>query len=129
MSNNPRSEQQSDKTQVQEVMNPEVPVASPTISATDAQQILERENSHYLLIVDRDEVIGIVCASDLAGADSDATVSSCMRAPVLGICERATVDEAARLMDDTGLGCLPVFWHDGSLLGLVTREEVRAESC
>lgn len=27
-------------------------------------------------------------------------------------------------MTDSGLGCLPVFWNNGSLLGLVTRQDV-----
>jgi CBS domain-containing protein len=101
-----------------------VPIVSPNATAAEARRLLECNGSHCVLIVDHDDVVGIVYASDLVGAGGDATASSCMHAPVLGICDRASLGEAARLMTDTGLGCLPVFWNNGSLLGLITRQDV-----
>jgi osmoprotectant transport system ATP-binding protein len=117
-------EQPGQKVQVREVMNPEVVMASPATKVGEARRLLDQELTRYIVIVDDGDVVGIVSASDLGHADLDEPLAARMRAPVLGICERASVDEALRLMNDTGLGCLPVFWHDGSLLGLVTRNEV-----
>lgn len=126
MSSSSRPTRRHDKLQVLQVMNSVVPVAPPSTSVDEAHRILEQHSSRYLLIVESDEVVGIVGPSDLAAGGREAPVSSCMRAPVLGICERASVDEAARLMHETGLGCLPAFAADGRLLGVVTRNEVHS---
>ena len=129
--------QPAEKIEVREVMSLAFPIAPSSLGVGEAKSLLEREGGKYLLVVDSvsdgddrddgahdDEVIGIVGVSDLERADNAAALSSCMRTPVLGICERATIDEAARLMSETGLGCLPVFWPDGRLLGVVTRNEI-----
>lgn len=119
-----RPARQAGQNQVRDVMNQSVPTASPAVTAAETQRLLDCDGSHCVLIVDHGNVVGIACASDLVGVSGDATASSWMHAPVLGICERASLDEAARFMTDTGLGCLPVFWNNGGLLGLVTRSDV-----
>lgn len=117
-----QSLQPTETSQVRDVMTPGVPIVSLNVTATEARRLLE--GSHCVLIGDPDDVVGIVCASDLVGISGDAMASSWMQAPVLGICERASLGEAQRLMTDSGFGCLPVFWNNGSLLGVVTRQDV-----
>jgi CBS domain-containing protein len=51
-------------------------------------------------------------------------VREIMSAPVIGVTEDATVDEAARLMMDRGFTSLPVFTASGSLVGVVTEPDL-----
>lgn len=103
-------------------------MVSPQTPATDAAALAQTMGLHYLPVVNlHGEAVGVVCRCDLAGASPGAAVSAVMRAPAVTIAADADAEQAARVMEDRGLGCLPVL-DAFSVVGVVTKLELlRAE--
>ena len=64
---------------------------------------------------------GIVCKDDLRFAARNALVSECMSSPVLCIAPDTTLREAAQIMIEQNVSCLPVVTGT-FLVGMVTRD-------
>jgi acetoin utilization protein AcuB len=106
---------------VAEVMGTELFTLTPDTVVASAQRLAFENGVRHLLVLDGGALTGIVCDEDLRTAARGALVGELMRTPVLCIGPDTTLDEAAELMEEHGVSCLPVVTGT-SLVGLVTRE-------
>ncbi|MDR0600302.1 MAG: CBS and ACT domain-containing protein [Treponema sp.] len=108
----------------------------PDVSLTEARSLMDKEKVDHLPVLDKNNVlVGIITKEDLIKAGpSEATtldmyeisylltkmkVSEIMVKKVITVDENEVVEEAARIMADKDIGCLPVM--RGSLLsGIIT---------
>jgi acetoin utilization protein AcuB len=112
----------------------------PTTSVPAAVRIMQEKRIRHLPVVDDGgKLIGIVAQTDLLHASpSKATslsifemnyllanlhVGEVMASPVITVSEDAPLEEAARLMVEKKIGCLPVM-RDGDLVGLITETDI-----
>ncbi len=113
---------------------------TPTISFPEGFRIMRERGIRHLPVVDeRGKLIGIVTQTDLLHASpSTATtlsvfemsyllanlhVREVMSSPVVTVSEEAPLEEAARLMVEKKIGCLPVM-RDGDLVGMITETDI-----
>jgi acetoin utilization protein AcuB len=121
-------------------MTPNPKVIGPETSHPEALRILHKEKFRYLPVVDKaGKVIGMVTETDLLHASpSSATslsiyemnyllanlkVREVMSSPPITVAEDAPIEEAARLMIDKVIGCLPVMRGD-QLVGVITETDI-----
>ncbi len=106
---------------------------------TIAKKILQEKNIRHLPVVDGKKLIGLVTNLDIRKAEaSPATsleirelhylldkikVSEIMTRNVITIHPDTSVEEAATLLHDNKIGCLPVV-EDGNLVGIITENDV-----
>ena len=97
-------------------VDPELPVMS-------ALRLAASRRIHHLVVLQEEDVVGILCVCVLHGASPAGTVRDCMSAPVHMASVNGTVDTAAEKMRTHGVGCLPVA-AGGLLLGIVTADDL-----
>jgi acetoin utilization protein AcuB len=104
------------------------PVLVDARAAVDAaRSITEAHGVHHLLVVDDSTLVGVVCQCDLAESMPGALVVRHMRSPVIWTCETDTLVQAASIMLECGVGCLPVLdERQGRLSGVLTRRDLRS---
>ena len=108
---------------VAEVMGTELFTLTPDTVVASARRLAFDNGVHHLLVLEGGTLTGIVCDEDLRTASRDALVGELMRTPVLCIAPDTTLDEAAELMEEHGVSCLPVV-RGAELVGIVTRERL-----
>jgi CBS domain-containing protein len=125
---------------VAEVMGTELYTLTPDTVVASAQRLAFDNDINHLLVLENGTLAGIVCKEDLRSASRDALVGECMSSPVLCIGPETTLDEAAQIMVEHDVSCLPVV-TGAFLVGIVTRdalatvgltgsaEELRSEVC
>jgi acetoin utilization protein AcuB len=113
---------------------------TPGTSFPDAFQIMREKRIRHLPVVDeKGKLIGVVARTDLLHASpSMATtlsvfemnfllanlhVGKIMSAPPITVSEDAPLEEAARVMVQNKIGCLPVM-HGGDLVGMITETDI-----
>ena len=106
---------------VAEVMGTELYTLTPDTTAFAARRLADDNGIEHLLVLDSGTLAGIVCADDLRKASREALVRECMSSPVLCIGPDTTLDEAAQIMVDEDVSCLPVVTGT-FLVGIMTRE-------
>jgi len=112
----------------------------PELSLTDARSLMDKERIGHLPVLNKsNELVGLITRADLLKAGpssatsldmyeisyllSKLTVEKVMEKNVIIVQENEVVEEAARIMADQGIGCLPVM--NGSLLtGIVTDTDI-----
>jgi acetoin utilization protein AcuB len=126
---------------VRELMTPKPVVVAPGMSVPDALLLIRGRKIHDLPVVDeKGKLVGIASEQDLLHASASSvttlsvwelpgllskiTVSMVMSKEVVTATEDTPVEEAARLMADKGIGCLPVVGSDGAMSGLVTKSDL-----
>src|SRR3954452_10001219 len=115
--------------QVSEVMTRASITESPAEPLRAAAGRMWKQQTGSLLIMDGDDLIGIVTERDLMkavarGDDLDATpVSAVMTRAVLTVTPETPIDEAARHMATRWIRHLPVM-HDGQLVGMVSQRDL-----
>jgi CBS domain-containing protein len=106
---------------VAEVMGTELYTLTPDTVVASARRLAFDNGIDHLLVLDNGTLTGIVCREDLRTAERHAFVGECMSSPVLCIGPDTTLDEAAQIMAEQHVSCLPVV-TGAFLVGIVTRE-------
>ena len=113
---------------------------NPEASVVEASELMKKEKVHRLPVLDRDKnLIGVISEKDILFATpspasslsihemayllSKLTVRKLMTKNPVTISRTTTVEEAARLMVDQNLSCLPVV-EDGKLVGIVSKSDM-----
>jgi len=110
-------------TLVSEAMNRSLVTVPPDAPMADAVALVRRTGAEHVLVMEAENLVGILCACDLRGAPGDEQVCDRMTVPVLTIRPEAPVEEAAETMSECGVGCLPVA-VGGLVLGTVSDAEI-----
>jgi acetoin utilization protein AcuB len=110
-------------TLVSEAMNRSVVTVAPETSMADAVALVRRTGAEHVLVMDEQNLVGILCASDLRGARAGDPVCDAMTVPALTVRPDAPVEDAAATMSECGVGCLPVA-VGGLILGTVSEAEI-----
>ncbi len=113
----------------------------PWTALKAASELMQRHRTHQLLVVDQGKLVGIVAHQDIRRAlQLDTTdlefhellslvntvkVQDIMTREVITVTPDTPVEEAARLMVEKRIGCLPVMEKE-QLVGIVTREDLLA---
>jgi acetoin utilization protein AcuB len=125
---------------VKDRMTSDLITITPATSFPEGFRIMREKRIRHLPVVDeRGKLIGIVTQTDLLHASpSTATtlsvfemsyllanlhVQEVMSSPVITVSEDAPLEEAARLMVEKKIGCLPVMC-DGDLVGMITETDI-----
>ena len=102
---------------------------SPAESLRNAAAVMWKRQTGSLLVMDGDQLVGIVTERDLMkavarGDDLDATpVSTVMTRQVLTVEPETTVAQAARHMADRWIRHLPVM-SEGQLVGMISQRDL-----
>ena len=118
---------------------------APDASVHDAFRIVQERGIHYLPVVDkRGRLIGIVTRTDLMRASPSAAttltvheanyllahlqVKEAMTSPPITVSQEAPLEEAAQLMVEKEISCLPVVRaegrHGSRLVGIITESDI-----
>jgi hypothetical protein len=110
---------------VQEIMNREVFSMSPTASASDALHTLTTLGlSGCPVLDDNGAPMGMIALSDLLAIGTHDTLGQHMSRPVVTVNENTTIEEAARLLGETGFHRLVVVNGDGHAVGMLSSLDV-----
>ncbi|HCC36781.1 MAG TPA: hypothetical protein DEQ14_03725 [Treponema sp.] len=121
---------------VSQVMTRNPVFIRPDVSLADARSLMDREQIGHLPVLDKNNILlGIVTRKDLLKAGpspatsldmyeisyllSKLTVEKIMEKNVITVSEDEVIEEAARIMADKGIGCLPVM-NSSLLAGIIT---------
>lgn len=121
---------------VREIMTPHPVVVEPELPVTRAQRLMREDNIRHLPVVREGKgLVGLVTRDSLNRALpselsslsiweinyqlSRIQIRDVMVKPVITVTEDVTVEEAARIMINRKIGCLPVM-REGALVGIVT---------
>lgn len=113
---------------------------SPDLSIQDAQELMKKEHVHRLPVLDKNgKLVGVISEKDiLKAAPSPAstlsayetnyllnklTVKKIMSRNPVTITKDTTVEDAATIMIDQDLSCLPVL-EEGKLIGIVSKSDL-----
>ncbi len=81
-------------------------------------------DTRFPVIDDRNKVIGMVTAKDIAGAEHDSAIERVMTRQPITAAPNITIASAAHTMTAEGIDMLPIVDRHRKLLGVVTRKEV-----
>lgn len=117
------------------------PVAvTPGTAFPEAFRLLRERRIHHLPVVDEDGgLIGVVAQTDLMRASPSVTspvnvfeasyllanmhIQDVMSSPPITVHEEAPLEEAARVMVEKQISCLPVM-REGKLVGIITETDI-----
>ena len=108
------------------LMSRPIVTVDPETQVMAAIRIAASRRIHHLVVLQNEDVVGILCVCDLSGALPSGTVRDHMSAPVHMASVNDTVESAAEKMRTHGVGCLPVA-AGGLLLGIVTADDLLRE--
>jgi len=124
---------------VRDIMTPEVTTLGRNDALQLAKDIMTLGRVRHFPVIDDDQVVGVVSQRDLYKASLGSVmkygekaqraflegiaVKEVMSAPAITIAPQAAVQEAARLMMEKKIGCLPVL-EGAQLVGLVTETDM-----
>jgi signal-transduction protein with cAMP-binding, CBS, and nucleotidyltransferase domain len=83
------------------------------------------EGVHHLLVTDRTQLIGVVCCCDISDVPLATPIVELLKSKFVCISSSATTADAAALMLEHEVGCLPVLDAHGALAGIITRADLR----
>ena len=110
---------------VREIMSDPVLGLSSQFPASEALRIAREAGVHHFPVIEQNRLVGFVCTCDLEEALPDSPIVARMQAPVIEISASATKEEAARAMNQHGVGALLVRDVRG-IRGIVTRRDLAA---
>lgn len=127
---------------VQQIMTKSLVTIGPDTAVTDAQELMREKHFHHLPVVDghSGKIVGIVSEKDLLFASpspastldvwemakllSRLKVEKVMTREVISIHGNDIVEDAARIMVDSDIGCLPVVDDTKRPIGIVTESDL-----
>lgn len=120
-------------------MSTQLITVPPDLTLPEAFALMKKENIRRLVIVDKGKMVGLVTKNDLENAlPSKATslsmweinyliekvkVSDVMIKDVITVNEDTPIEEAARLMADKKISCLPVL-RNSDVVGIITETDL-----
>lgn len=106
---------------IKDVMNTKVESVRPTQTVTSAAELMRRRGIHHLVVVDHQQVVGILTQASLDTADAQGIemVEDAMIRHVATGGPAMTIREAANRMRGRSEGALVVM-EEGKLAGIVT---------
>lgn len=109
---------------LQEIMTSPVETMQRNESAEDAFRRMRADRLHHLVVLDGNQVVGVLSDRDLGSARGASvragkTAGELMGAPVVTAEATTTVREAANKLRGRLIGCLPIL-ERGRLVGIVT---------
>ena len=124
---------------VKDVMKKTVISVEPETTVPEAKELMNRNNISKLPVVKGGKLVGIITKNDLLQAGpslattldmyeisyllSKLNVKKIMTAKVITCSPDDVVEEAARIMVDRQIGCLPVV-KNGTLVGIITENDL-----
>jgi acetoin utilization protein AcuB len=125
---------------IRELMTPSPAVLTPRTTMPEALKLMNEKKLHRMPVVDdRGVLVGIIADTDLHSATPSPatllayweipsllariTVETLMVKDVVTVTENTPVEDAARMMADRNIGCLPVR-RDGKLVGMVNQNDM-----
>lgn len=124
---------------VKDRMTRDLVTITPDTSFPDAFSILRDKKIRHLPVLDKKKLVGVVAQTDLLHASpSSATtltvfeinyllanlhVKEVMSSPPITVHEDDPLEEAARVMVEKKVGCLPVM-SNGDLVGMITETDI-----
>lgn len=110
---------------VRDVMQFNPLVIDRRATVAEAQRLMISRGQGRLIVMDGDEVVGIVTDSDLLrDFRPDALVEEVMTREVIRAYETQTVREAGKLLLDHHIDALPVFSREDRLSGIITTRDM-----
>ncbi|HEU5016874.1 MAG TPA: CBS domain-containing protein [Pseudolabrys sp.] len=115
---------------VNEIMSPDVTVASPAQSIQEAAKTMARLDAGVLPVGENDRLVGMVTDRDIAvrgvaaGMTPDTPIEKIMSREVKYCFEDDDVGDIAANMSDIKLRRLPVLNHDKRLVGIVSLADI-----
>ncbi|HUL60223.1 MAG TPA: CBS domain-containing protein [Anaeromyxobacteraceae bacterium] len=110
-------------TLVSEAMNRAVVTVPPDMSMSEAAEVARCAHAEHLVVLDGEDLVGIVCTCDIEASRAGELVCDCMTVPVMTVRPDAPIEEAANTLADCDIGCVPVALG-GLLLGTVGDAEL-----
>lgn len=111
-------------------MTSDVLTVSPSETVARALEIIRSNNIRHLPVVEAGRLAGVVTDRDLRmalgpGSDGeDVMVADVMTASPVTTTPDTPVEDAAELLVDRRIGCLPVLEDDGELVGILTESDL-----
>lgn len=107
---------------VDEIMTRRVITATPEMTVADARALTREHRIRHLPVLDAGRLVGIVTDRDLREA-GQGRVGDIMQGDVITTHPLDPVGEAARLLSEHRIGCLPVV-QGGELVGIVSETDL-----
>jgi CBS-domain-containing membrane protein len=102
---------------------PRLVVIAPEVSCAEARVLARAARVHHLLVLDgKRALVGIACACDLA-REGGGPLARVMSRDVFVTGPSTALSEALAIMNELGIGCLPIV-DNGILRGVVTRTDL-----
>jgi len=125
---------------VKDRMTPNPVSISPDTNFPDAYRVIREKEIRHLPVVDNNnKLVGITTQTDMLHVSPSITtslsvfevnyllanlhVSDVMSSPVITVLEDAPLEEAARIMVEEKIGCLPVM-RDDKMVGIITEIDI-----
>lgn len=125
---------------VDAVMSRDLEAVTPDTALMEIQERLHRRGFRHLLVIEDGRLVGVISDRDVLQAVSpflDTLVEeprdvktltrparTVMRADPITVRPETRVDEAARLLLDHAISCLPVVAGDDEVIGIITSKDV-----
>jgi magnesium transporter len=112
------------------LMTTDFVTVSPRMLVAQAMEIVRhraRERDEFVYVVyvlDQDKLAGLVSLRDLLIADPSQGIAEVMRTNILSVPPTMDQEEVARRMAKYDLNVMPVVAEDGSLLGIITIDDI-----
>src|SRR5699024_4824427 len=88
-------------------------------------QVKDKNNIHYLYIVDESEkLVGVLTIRELLAADGQAIIDDVMVKEVISFPPHIDQEDAAKVFRDTDLVSIPVVNDDKQLIGIIHIEDI-----
>ena len=122
------------KKRVQDIMKSEIVACKPDAPAIDAARKMAESGSSYCLVIEGDEVLGIVTERDIVNRivsmnrdPYETKVRDIMTTPLIAINEESNIEDAALIMSKNRIRKLAIVNENGKLTGMITISDIARE--